>query len=181
MSHATQLKTCARSSNMRNDRNKYILLIAIFGILIYLACQFYLSQGNAIIFTFLPSDSITQGVALIIVIGIVSSALYYYRTMREKWTVKGALLGAELNAYTFIANDIKKHTHIAIVGSIDEIHQLRNSKNIYLNLDRFNTPIETGNHIRLSTGNDNYSPFIDCMVASIDSLNKTVELVTIVE
>ncbi len=166
---------------MRNDRSKYILLSIAFAVLIYLACQFYLSQGNAIIFTFLPSDSVTQGVALIIVIAIVNSALYYYRTKREKWTVKNTLLGAELNAYSIIADDLAKNVHISIVGSIDEIHQLRDTKNIRISLDRFNMPIETGNRIRLSSGNDNYSPFIDCEVASIDNSNKTVELTTIVE
>lgn len=160
---------------------RYIFLIAIFTLLIYFASQYYLSHGKAMIFTFLPSDPIIQGIALIIVIGMVSPIMYYFGTMYEKQTGKASRLNAEMSAYSMIADEMSDSPRTIIYGSIDEIHQLRDKNKIYLNSDRFKPPIKIGDYMRLSLGKDSYSPFVDCKVKSIENSSKKVELVTAVE
>lgn len=157
---------------MKNNESKklqfkIIISLATFGVLAYIALQFYLSKGNIMIFPWLQLDSVSSGIIIIVLIGIISTILYYYKSRISVQADESPHLRSELGAYEIVADEIKKCTNNMIKTSIDEVKQARIDHRIDINSSRLTSTLIKGDYIRLSSGPDMYNPFIDCVIESI--------------
>lgn len=119
------------------------------------------------IFPWLQLDSVSSGIIIIVLIGIISTILYYYKSRISVQADESPHLRSELGAYEIVADEIKKCTNNMIKTSIDEVKQARIDHRIDINSSRLTSTLIKGDYIRLSSGPDMYNPFIDCVIESI--------------
>lgn len=159
-----------------SNNSKSILSSIIFFILVYVIYQYYIVATAPNIVASEVPGIVTEGIILILAIGVASSMKYYYGKSKENQTSKGMQLDAEIKAYSMLADEKPKNISIKLTVSDFELQSLKNGNNIHVGLSRFKIPVRTGDRINLHIDDSINGPCIDCLVKNINTFDKIVEL-----